>query len=107
MRDTDHSSPLSTYLSACCFHTSIVATENTETHWSSKKLKKRDSLVAKKVENVSFETQNPRKKVEKYLKKKQKNKKNSTVKVDVSPLSYHCHLLPLLSTNNLTAFIRK
>lgn len=60
MTDTDRCFPLSSYLSACCFHASIVATKDKETHWSSKNLK-----------IVSFqETQNLQKTEEKAQKKK-------------------------------------
>ena len=62
MTNTDHCFPLSIYLSASCFHASIVATKDKETHWSSKNLK-----------IVSFqETQNPS---EKKKENAQKGKK--------------------------------
>lgn len=80
MTDTDRCFPLSSYLSACCFHASIVATKDKETHWSSKNLK-----------IVSFqETQTLQKKRRKYTKEK---KGGSTVNVVVSPSSYCCYLV--------------
>ena len=71
-----------------------------------KKRKTRDSLVVKKVENVSLKHKTPGKNL-KTTRKKPEKKGRERVKVVVSPLSYHCHLVPPLSTNNVTAFISK
>lgn len=68
MTDTDRCFPLSRYLSACCFHASIVATKDKETHWSSKNSK-----------IVSFqETQTLQKTEEKAQKKKKGGAAQST-----------------------------
>ena len=66
--------------------------------------KARDLLVVKKVEKFLVKHKTPGKKLK--MSKKEK-KRSNTVKAVVSPSSYHCHLVPTLSTNNLTAFISK
>ena len=78
MTDADHCFPLSIDLSACCFHTSIIAKKDTETYWSSKKLKTSLLKEHKTLKNIENQEIPPKKEA-----------RQSTV----SPSSYNHHVV--------------
>ena len=80
MTDTDHCFPLSSYLSACCIHASIIVAKDKETHWSSKKLK---TFLSKEHKTLKKNTQNQKK-----LEKKGSKTVNSISIILQSPSIY-------------------